>query len=399
MYIDYTINIDFIGIFTDNEIGLKMKGKNMIAKNPTSNGLEGQSIGTSKLSFVDGENGLLVICGYSVETLAAERTFEEVSFLLNTGRLPNKGELNQFNLELNRKRRTVFNKLHVFERAFELSHPMDSLRAAVALLSSEGSHEETSALVLAAIPIFIGAWQSKKQRTTLREPSGSQTTAEAVLHFLNIKDSGVLAKSLDKYLVTVSDHGMNASTFTARVIASTQSDTISALTGAIGALKGPLHGGAPGPVLTMLDDIGTQERAAGYIGAKLARNERIMGMGHRIYRVRDPRAAVFEKVVSEFPTGLQSSERLNLARAVEKEAEKQLQAKKPDRPLKANVEFYTAILLESCSIPGDLFTAVFAAGRAAGWLAHVKEQQETGKLIRPGVDYIGTYPNSASYHR
>jgi citrate synthase len=257
------------------------------------------------------------------------------------------------------------------------------------LLSPEASHDETVGLALAAIPVFIGAWHNKMCRTSMRAPKGAQTTAEAILHFLNLKDSDVLVKSLDKYLITVSDHGMNASTFTARVIASTQSDAISALTGAIGALKGPLHGGAPGPVLTMLDEIGTKDRAADWIRAKLARKEKIMGMGHRIYRVRDPRAAVFEKVVSQLPADLQNAERLSLARAVEKEAEKQLLAKKPDRPIKANVEFYTAVLLESCSIPGDLFTAVFAAGRAAGWLAHIKEQQQTGKLIRPSVDYIG----------
>ena len=224
-------------------------------------------------------------------------------------------------------------------------------------------------------------------------PAGIQTTAEAILHALNIEESGVIAKSLDKYLVTVSDHGMNASTFTARVIASTQSDAVSAITGAIGALKGPLHGGAPGPVLTMLDQIGTKERAAAWIEAKLARNERIMGMGHRIYRVRDPRAAVFERVISQLPTGQQRTERLSLARVVEKEAEMQLLAKKPDRPIKANVEFYTAVLLESCLIPSELFTAIFAAGRTAGWLAHIKEQQETGKLIRPNVDYIGAQPS------
>jgi citrate synthase len=365
----------------------------MNTQTPTSNGLDGQSIGTSKLSLVDGENGQLIICGYSVETLAAEQTFEEVSFLLSHNRLPNLEELRKLQTELSKKRNVIFDRLKLFDQAFELKDPMDSLRAAVAMLSPEASTDETATLLLAAIPVFIGAWHNRKFQTVLRRPAGIQTTAEAILHALNIEESGVIAKSLDKYLVTVSDHGMNASTFTARVIASTQSDAVSAITGAIGALKGPLHGGAPGPVLTMLDQIGTKERAAAWIEAKLARNERIMGMGHRIYRVRDPRAAVFERVISQLPTGQQRTERLSLARVVEKEAEMQLLAKKPDRPIKANVEFYTAVLLESCLIPSELFTAIFAAGRTAGWLAHIKEQQETGKLIRPNVDYIGAQPS------
>jgi citrate synthase len=359
----------------------------------TSNGLDGQSIGTSKLSFVDGENGHLIISGYSVETLAAERTFEEVCFLLNHNRLPDLEELRNLQTKLSEKREVIFDRLKLFDKAFDLKDPMDSLRASVAMLSPEASHDETATLILAAIPVFIGAWNNRRLQSEQRSPVGIQTTAEAILHALNIKDSGAIARSLDKYLVTVSDHGMNASTFTARVIASTQSDAISAITGAIGALKGPLHGGAPGPVLTMLDEIGTKERAAAWIEAKLARNERIMGMGHRIYRVRDPRAAVFEGVISQFSKEQQRSERLSLARVVEKEAEKQLLSKKPDRPIKANVEFYTAVLLESCLIPSELFTAIFAAGRAAGWLAHIKEQQETGKLIRPKVDYIGAQPS------
>lgn len=171
--------------------------------------------------------------------------------------------------------------------------------------------------------------------------------------------------------------------------ASTQSDTISAVTGAIGALKGPLHGGAPGPVLTMLDEIGNANRAADWIRNKLANGERIMGMGHRIYRVRDPRAAVFEGLLQDFDAQPATVVRLALARTVEREAERQLAELKPERPLKANVEFYTAVLLEACGIPGELFTSVFAAGRAAGWLAHIKEQKETGRLIRPSVDYVG----------
>jgi citrate synthase len=194
-------------------------------------------------------------------------------------------------------------------------------------------------------------------------------------------------RALDAYLVTVIDHGMNASTFTARVITSTASDLISAVTGAVGALKGPLHGGAPGPVLDMLDAIGDPARAEQWLLAELGAGRRIMGMGHRIYRVRDPRAAVLERAVKTL-----ASERLELARAVERAAAKILAERRPDRPLAANVEFYTAVLLEAVGLPRALFTPTFAASRAAGWCAHVEEQRRHGRLIRPRSQYVHAAP-------
>jgi citrate synthase len=202
------------------------------------------------------------------------------------------------------------------------------------------------------------------------------------------------AAALSAYLVTVSDHGMNASTFAARVVASTDSDRVSAITAGLGALKGPLHGGAPGPVLDMLDAIGTPDRAEAWIAAELAAGRRIMGMGHRVYRVRDPRAAVFEHALQRLerdrPRG--ATDRLVLARAVEHTAERMLAERHPDRPLRANVEFYTAVLLEALGIDRALFTAIFAVGRVAGWCAHVAEQQRAGRLIRPASRYVGERP-------
>src|SRR5262249_12420096 len=180
------------------------------------------------------------------------------------------------------------------------------------------------------------------------------------------------------------------STFTSRVVASTASDLISAIVAAVGALKGPLHGGAPGPVLDMLDAIGTPANAEAWLIGELAAGRRIMGMGHRIYRVRDPRAAVLEtglKALGDIGTG-----RLALAHAVESAAAKILRERKPDRPLAANVEFYTAVLLDAVGLPREQFSATFAVGRVAGWAAHVIEQRRTGKLIRPGSRYVGPQP-------
>jgi citrate synthase len=187
---------------------------------------------------------------------------------------------------------------------------------------------------------------------------------------------------------------MNASTFAARVVTSTQSDPVSSVVAAVGALKGPLHGGAPGPVLDMLDRIGDPAQVRPWLEAELAAGRRIMGLGHRIYRVRDPRAFVLERALGalerEGATG-----RLALARLVERTAEELLAARHPDRPLRANVEFYTALLLEAVGLDRAAFTVTFAVGRCAGWLAHIAEQRRTGRLIRPGSRYVGPLPAAA----
>jgi citrate synthase len=182
---------------------------------------------------------------------------------------------------------------------------------------------------------------------------------------------------------------MNASTFTARVVASTASDLVSAVVAALGALKGPLHGGAPGPVLDMLDAIARPERARMWLEQELAAGRRIMGMGHRIYRVRDPRAAALERATGVLEQAGVAADRLSIARAVEREAERLLAERHPDRPLRANVEFYTAVLLDAVGIPRTLFSPMFAASRVVGWCAHVAEQQAVGRLIRPASRYIG----------
>ena len=190
--------------------------------------------------------------------------------------------------------------------------------------------------------------------------------------------------ALDAYLVTVIDHGLNASTFTARVVASTLSDPLSAVVAALGALKGPLHGGAPGPVLDMLDAVGSPEGAEAWVRAELDGGRRIMGMGHRVYRVRDPRAAVLERAARGLDTP-----RLHMARAVEEAAARVLAERKPDRRIAANVEFYTAVLLDAVGLDRRQFSPTFAVARAAGWLAHAREQAATGRLMRPRARYTG----------
>ena len=190
---------------------------------------------------------------------------------------------------------------------------------------------------------------------------------------------------MDAYFVTIVDHGLNASTFAARVVASTASDTVSAVVAALGALKGPLHGGAPGPVLDMLDAIDASGDATSWIGNAISGGDRLMGFGHRIYRVRDPRADILKAVVKTLGT----AGRIGLAEKVEQTALTLLAKHKPDRRLETNVEFYTALLLEALAIPRQAFTPTFAVGRIVGWCAHILEQRRTGRLIRPKSHYVG----------
>ena len=199
----------------------------------------------------------------------------------------------------------------------------------------------------------------------------------------------LFTKKLETYLNTVIDHGLNASTFTARVIISTQSDMISAIVGALGALKGPLHGGAPGPALDMVFEIGTEDKAEAYLREKLNRGERLMGFGHRVYKVRDPRAEVLSTAAAQFYQMDGNMALYDLARQVEETAVRLLAEYKPGRGLQTNVEFYTALLLHGLGLPTQLFTPTFAIGRVGGWTAHCLEQRATGRLIRPKSAYVG----------
>jgi len=346
----------------------------------------------TQLSRVDGEAGELVIAGHRVEHLALRHGFEAVGHLLWHSALPDASTLELLRAELGR-RRVAAHRLLTAERFRPLADPMDSLRAALARIESTPDPEDDTLTIVAAAPVANAWWWAHRSGRPAPEPSPRLGTAADYLRMITSEmPSDIEARSMDRYLVTVSDHGMNASTFTARVIASTRSDLVSAVVGAVGALKGPLHGGAPGPVLDMLDAIGTPEAAGAWLRRELEAGRRIMGMGHRIYRVRDPRAAVFEHAVTELEASGGPARRLALARAVETEAETQLADRHPGRSLKANVEFYTAVLLEALGVPRQLFSATFAVGRMAGWVAHYLEQRGEDRLIRPRSEYVGPAP-------
>ena len=258
-----------------------------------ASGLEGVVVADTALSEVDGERGRLVIAGHDVEHLGGGRTFEELCAEL-WGSVPGATSAEELRLALGRERAWAFEELEWLGRALIAPDGMDALRGALAQLPAEGSAWDLGVRLTAATAVFTAAWWRRREGLPPLRPDPEAGHAEDLVSMLRGKATTHRATGLETYLVTVSDHGMNASTFTARVIASTGSDVVSAITGAIGALKGPLHGGAPGPVLDMLDAIGRPEMAAQWLERELLAGRRIMGMGHRVYPTRDPRPAVLE---------------------------------------------------------------------------------------------------------
>ncbi|MEO6775233.1 MAG: citrate synthase [Kofleriaceae bacterium] len=355
----------------------------------SSSGLDGVNAANTAISHVDGEHGRLVIAGADVEQLARLATFEQAA-----GSVLRAGRAAPVELSVARLAQARIHAWELLPRlgdALDRPDGMDALRAALAHLRSTGDDLADAVAAIGAAPVVAAAWSRKHRGLAPVAPSAELDHATDYLRMTTgTTPSPVAAKALGAYLVTVIDHGMNASTFTARVVASTASDLISAVVAAVGALKGPLHGGAPGPVLDMLDAIGSPANAEAWLLAELAAGRRIMGMGHRIYRVRDPRAAVLELAVKPL-----STPNLELAHAVETAAANILRDHKPARPLAANVEFYTAVLLDAVGLPRAQFSPTFAVGRIAGWSAHVLEQRRVGKLIRPASTYVGPMPAQA----
>jgi citrate synthase len=357
-------------------------------RTPQSYGLDDVIVADTELSDVDGRSGRLTIRGHALHELSGQVSFEALLGLLWDGRLPEPRAEREIARALGQARMAAHAELWRLTPALALDDPMDALRAGVAALPP-GADERAAALQLVASAAVISAgWWRLRGRERPIAPAPDVSHAADTLRLFGLANDALRARALETYWVTVADHGLNASTFAARVVASTDSDTVSAVTAALGALKGRLHGGAPGPVLTLLDSVESPARARGVLEGLLARGERIMGMGHRVYRVRDPRADVLERALLELDAG-QPSPRLELARSVETAATELLAERYPERGLRANVEFFTAVLLEAIGIPRELFTNVFAAGRTAGWCAHIAEQRRVGRILRPAARYIG----------
>jgi len=359
------------------------------ANKSTKGGLEGVVAATTAISKVEGTVGRLIYRGYNIHDLTRTTSFEEVANLLWFGQLPNKEELLDLKVRLLADRTMPDAILRILSDLPATTEPMDALRTATSAwgaMSIKGRPTiEQAIAVTARFPVFLAAFHRMRNGLQPLESHPELGHAANYLYLLTGKiPEEQHVKALDAYLVLLADHGMNASTFTARVVASTESDIVSAVVAAIGALKGPLHGGAPSKVQDMLQAIGTIENAENWLRNALARGERLMGFGHRVYKTEDPRAEELRDLAH-----LADPQEFVLARRVEELALALLKERKPDQRLNTNVEFYSAVLLASVGLPGDLFTPTFAVSRVVGWTAHILEQVSNNRLIRPEADYTG----------
>ena len=354
----------------------------------TPTGLDGVVAAETMLSQVDGERGELIVAGFPVGELAAHASFEETTWLLWHGDLPSAGELQTFRGEL-AARRTLppASTTLLRECAGADVDPMDALRMAAGAISITSSDAAT---IVAQFPAIVATfWRLRRGDPPVAAREDLGHAANYLYMLTGQVPAAEQVRALETYLNTVVDHGLNASTFTCRVIASTGSDLVSAVVGAVGALKGPLHGGAPGPALDMVFEIGQADRAEGILRKKIEAGEKLMGFGHRVYRVRDPRADVLAAAAERLYTRAGDMSLYTLARSVESTAIRLLEEYKPGRRLQTNVEFYTALLLHGLGFETPLFTPTFAISRVSGWIAHAFEQQRANRIIRPQSSYTG----------
>ena len=348
--------------------------------------------------MVDGQRGELVIAGYPLEEIAERATFEELVFLLWNDHLPSASELTTFGEQLAAARELPAITREVLEAAAAQKAPViDALRMAAGTLSLVAIGESAIAgstrdavVCVARFPTIVAAyWRMLHEEGPIAPHHGLGHAANYLYMLFGERPTEARTRALDTYLNTVIDHGLNASTFTARVVISTNSDVVSAVTAAIGALKGPAHGGAPGPALDMEFEIAKVSRAEGHMRGILERGGRLMGFGHRVYKVRDPRADVLSRAADRLFEVDGDRQLFDLAREVERVAIRLLDEYKPGRNLRTNVEFFTALLLHGLGLPTDLFTPTFAVSRVGGWTAHCFEQLAANRIIRPESEYTG----------
>ncbi len=360
-------------------------------------GLEGVIANESALSLVDGKNGKLYYLGYDVDELVEKCCFGEVNYLLLNGRLPNARELDRFQQKVRHGRALPPQLIDFIKSVPQDASPMDVIRTGVSMLGmydkrakiGEPDPEalyESALSIIARIPVIVAYFHRNREGLSL--PPVRTDLSEAA-HFLYLitgeEPSPAAVKTLDVAYIIHADHGMNASTFSARVTVSTLSDIYSAVTSAIGTLKGPLHGGANEGVIHMLEKIGNEENVDAYVEDCLAKKKKIMGIGHRVYKVLDPRAPHLKKMAMELTAELGEPKWINMSNRI---AEIMLERK----GLNANVDFYSATVYYSLGIPTDLFTPIFAIARSSGWAAQILEQLRDNRLYRPLTKYVGPTP-------
>jgi citrate synthase len=359
----------------------------------TSRGLEGVVANTTRISDVIGDKGQLIYCGYDINELAGKVSYEEVVYLLWNNKLPNRAELDGCENQLRSLRKLPDGLIDFIKSAPKNAAPMDVMRTAVSMLGlydpnigKEATLEvgkDRARSITAKIGVIAAYFHRARNNKPL--PPAREDLGEAA-HFLYLMNgeppSKEAADTLDVAFVLHAEHGMNASTFSARVTISTLSDMYSAITSAIGTLKGPLHGGANEGVIQMLEEIGDEKNVDAYIEKQLAEKKKIMGIGHRVYKTLDPRAPHLRAMAVKL------SEKIGEPKWI-RMSERIAALMKEKKNLNANVDFYSATVYHSLGIPTDLFTPVFAIARCAGWCAHVLEQLEDNRLYRPLSEYVG----------
>lgn len=361
-------------------------------------GLEGIVVGKTELSFIDGTAGRLTYRGIDIADLAKYSSFEEVAYLLWYGKLPKNAELSDLERRLAMERSLPQDILPALKLIAVRTPPMDALRTGVSLLSSFDpdvtkndpiANLRKAVRLTAKMATLTAAYHRLRSGNEPIAPKAELNHAANFLYMLTGHEpDDEIARDFDVCLVLHADHGFNASTFTARCIASTLSDMHSAVTGAVGSLKGPLHGGANEAVMHMLEEIGSASAAREYVRTKLAAKEKIPGFGHRIYKTLDPRAPHLRDMSERLGNRTGNSKWYEMSTQIQ-------QIVKEEKKLDANVDFYSASTYHSMGIPTDLFTPIFALARVAGWSAHVIEQLKDNRLIRPDADYVG--PEKQAY--
>jgi citrate synthase len=365
-------------------------------------GLEGVVVGTTQLSNVEGAIGRLTYRGYDIDDLAPNATFEEVVHLLLYGSLPNRQQLEVLKRELASSRALPEPLVNAMQNVPKTAWPMDVLRTIVSGLglfspvNAQGEHisdVHTAIELIAKLPTIVAAWDRIRRGLEPVAPRSDLSQAGNFLYMRTGKVPHAIEEdALDTYFVLLADHSYNASTFAARVAASTLADIYASVTAALATLQGDWHGGAASAAFRTFNEIKTPENAEPYVREILDRGKRIMGMGHREYKVRDPRARHLEAMAKELADHVGGERWYETAHAVELASRKVLQEKKPGNTIYANVDFYTAPVLADLGIPGDEFTCMFACGRIAGWTAHILEQLADNRLIRPQAAYEGPTP-------
>ncbi len=358
-----------------------------------SKGLEGVVAATTRLSDVIGDKGQLIYCGYDINELAGKVSYKEVVYLLWHNKLPNRRELDTFTSELRGQRELPGPVIDFLKSAPREAPPMDVMRTAISMLSlydPDIGQEATAEInrrravrITATIGVIAAYFHRARSGKSLPPVRDDLTEAEHFLYLMcGEQQSKEASDTLDVAFVLHADHGMNASTFSARVTISTLSDFYSAITSAIGTLKGPLHGGANEGVIHMLEEIGSEENVDRYIEEKLAQKKKIMGIGHRVYKTLDPRAPHLRAMA------IKLSEKIGDPKWI-RMSERIAELMKQKKNLNANVDFYSATVYYSLGIPTDLFTPIFAIARCSGWCAHVLEQLQDNRLYRPLSEYVG----------